>query len=84
MAVKIRLQRFGGKKRPYYRIVTANSRAKRDGRYLEQVGTYDPMRKPHAITFRSERMEYWISVGAQCTDTVASLYRKYKREDSKS
>ena len=80
MAVRIRLQRFGAKKRPYYRIVSADSRAKRDGRFLEQVGTYDPMQSPHKITFKEDRMEYWMSVGAQPSDTVASLYKRYTRE----
>ena len=80
MAVRIRLQRFGAKKRPYYRIVSADSRAKRDGRYLEQIGTYDPMQSPHKITFKEDRMEYWMSVGAQPSDTVASLYRRYNRD----
>ena len=80
MAVRIRLQRFGAKKRPYYRIVSADSRAKRDGRYLEQVGTYDPMQSPHKITFKEDRMEYWMSVGAQPSDTVASLYKRYNRD----
>jgi small subunit ribosomal protein S16 len=82
MAVRIRLQRFGSKKRPYYRIVSADGRAKRDGRYLEQVGTYNPMLKPHHVTFKEERMAYWLSVGAQPSDTVASLYRKYQRENT--
>ena len=80
MAVRIRLQRFGAKKRPYYRIVSADSRAKRDGRSLEQVGTYDPMQSPHKITFKEDRMEYWMSVGAQPSDTVASLYKRYNRD----
>ena len=80
MAVRIRLQRFGSKKRPYYRIVSADSRAKRDGRFLEQVGTYDPMQSPHKITFKEDRMEYWMSVGAQPSDTVASLYKRYNRD----
>ena len=80
MAVRIRLQRFGSKKRPYYRIVSADSRAKRDGRYLEQVGTYDPMQSPHKITFKQERYDYWVSVGAQPSDTVASLYRRFEKD----
>jgi small subunit ribosomal protein S16 len=80
MVVRLRLQRFGAKKRPYYRIVSADSRAKRDGRYLEQVGTYDPMQSPHKITFKEGRMEYWMSVGAQPSDTVASLFKRYNRE----
>ena len=80
MAVKIRLQRFGAKKRPYYRIVAADGRMPRDGRFLEQVGTYDPMQSPHTINFKQERMEYWLSVGAQPTDTARSLYRRFKRD----
>ena len=80
MAVRIRLQRFGAKKKPYYRIVAADSRAKRDGRFLEQVGTYDPMQNPHKIAFNAERMGYWVSVGAQPSDTVKSLYSKFQRD----
>ena len=84
MAVRIRLQRFGSKKRPYYRIVSADGRAKRDGRFLAQVGTYDPMQKPHKIVFKSERMDYWLSVGAQPSDTVASLYRNFNRDSAEA
>lgn len=80
MAVHIRLQRFGAKKRPYYRIVAADQRCKRDGRFLEQVGTYDPMQKPHAIKFKAERLDYWLSVGATPSDTVRSLIKKFRRE----
>jgi small subunit ribosomal protein S16 len=80
MAVTIRLQRFGAKKRPYYRIVATDSRNKRDGRFLEQVGTYDPMQNPGAITFKSERLEHWLSVGARPSDTAASLIRRFRRE----
>ncbi|MBM4292259.1 MAG: 30S ribosomal protein S16 [Deltaproteobacteria bacterium] len=83
MAVRIRMQRFGAKKKPFYRIVATDSRVKRDGDFLEQVGTYDPMQSPHTITFKAERMDYWLSVGAQASDTVASLYRKFKT-DAKS
>ena len=82
MAVRIRLQRFGAKKKPYYRFVTADGRAKRDGRFLEQVGTYDPMQNPHKITFKTERMAYWMSVGAQPSDTVKSLYAKFNRDNA--
>ena len=80
MAVSIRLQRFGAKKRPYYRVVAADSRNKRDGRFLEQIGTYDPMLKPAGLTFDAERLEHWLSVGAQPSDTVRSLIRRYRRE----
>ncbi len=81
MAVKIRLQRFGSKKKPFYRIVAADGRAPRDGRYLEQLGTYDPMVDPAAVRLRTDRLEHWLSQGAQTSDTVASLVRKYKREN---
>ena len=81
MAVRIRLQRFGAKKRPYYRIVAADGRMPRDGRFLEQVGTYDPMKNPAEIRLKVERLDHWVSVGAQPTDTVASLLRRYHREN---
>jgi small subunit ribosomal protein S16 len=82
MAVKIRLQRFGTKKKPYYRIVAADSRFPRDGRFLEQVGTYNPMVQPEAIALVQDRFDYWMSVGAQPSDTVASLVRRLKRSAS--
>jgi small subunit ribosomal protein S16 len=82
MAVKIRLQRFGTKKKPYYRIVAADSRFPRDGRFLEQVGTYNPMVQPEAIAIVQDRFDYWMSVGAQPSDTVASLVRRLKRSAS--
>jgi small subunit ribosomal protein S16 len=74
MSVKIRLARFGAKKRPYYHIVVANSRAPRDGSFIEQVGTYNPMVErtaPGAITLDTERIKYWLAQGAQATDKVA-------------
>lgn len=79
MAVSIRLQRFGAKKRPFYRMVAADSRAPRDGRFLEQLGTYDPMLDPPAINLKSERLEYWLSVGAQPSQTAASVIRRHRR-----
>jgi small subunit ribosomal protein S16 len=82
MAVKIRLQRFGTKKKPYYRIVAADSRFSRDGRFLEQVGIYNPMVQPEAIALVQDRFDYWMSVGAQPSDTVASLVRRLKRSAS--
>ena len=81
MAVKIRLQRFGSKKRPYYRIVAADSRFKRDGRSLEQIGTYNPMVSPAEIRLKTDLLAKWIKVGAQPSDTVASLIRKYNRDN---
>jgi len=80
MAVKIRLQRFGAKKRPYYRIVAADSRYKRDGRFLEQVGTYDPKKDPAELKIELDRVDHWISLGAKPTDTVGSLLRRFRRE----
>ena len=84
MAVKLRLQRFGTKKRPYYRIVAADSRMPRDGRFLEQVGTYDPMTEPANLRIKDDRLDHWLSVGAQPSDTVASLVRRYRRENTET
>ena len=74
MSVKIRLARGGSKKRPYYYIVAANSRSPRDGRYIERVGTYDPMLpkdSENRVNLNTERIQHWLSVGAQPTDRVA-------------
>ncbi len=76
MPVKIRLARHGAKKRPFYRIVVADSEAPRDGRFLETVGTYNPLHDPAEVTFKSDRIQYWIDKGAIPTDTVKSLIRK--------
>ena len=84
MAVKIRLQRFGSKKKPYYRVVIADSRMKRDGRFLEQVGTYDPMQSPARVTLKLDRLDHWVSVGAKASDTVASLVRRFRREQAQT
>lgn len=73
MAVKIRLARHGAKKAPYYRIVVADSRARRDGRYIEQVGTYNPCTTPAAVTMDLEKIDKWIADGAKPTDTVERL-----------
>lgn len=73
MAVKIRLARHGAKKAPYYRIVVADSRARRDGRYIEQVGTYNPCTDPVAVTLDLEKVDKWIADGAKPTETVARL-----------
>jgi small subunit ribosomal protein S16 len=74
MAISIRLSRGGAKKRPYYRIVVANSRSPRDGKYLEQIGTYNPLLakdNPERVKINEERARYWLGVGAQPTDRVA-------------
>jgi small subunit ribosomal protein S16 len=76
MSVKIRLARRGAKKKPFYRIVAADERCPRDGRFLETVGTYDPMVEPAAITLKEDRIKYWMDEGAQPTTTVKSLLKK--------
>ncbi len=76
MAVKIRLRRMGSKKAPYYRVVVADSRYPRDGRFIEQVGTYNPMTKPAAVEFDAEKVATWIKNGAQPTDTVKRLLKE--------
>ena len=76
MAVKIRLARHGAKKRPFYRIVAAQNEAPRDGRFLEVLGTYDPLTEPATIDIKADRVQDWLSRGAQPSDTVRSLLRK--------
>lgn len=76
MAVKIRLARHGAKKRPYYRIVVADSRAPRDGRFIDEVGRYNPRTEPAMVKFDMEKVDQWISNGAQPTDTVARLLKQ--------
>jgi small subunit ribosomal protein S16 len=74
--VKLRLQRFGTTKRPFYRIVAADAKKKRDGRYLEIVGVYEPTKTPAFIEINSELAKKWLHAGAQPTDTVKSLFKK--------
>ena len=76
MSVKIRLARKGSKKKPFYRIVVADVEAPRDGRFLEVVGTYDPLKDPVLVTLKEERIKYWMDEGAKPTDTVRSLFKK--------
>ncbi len=76
MPTTIRLARFGGKKNPFYRIVVADSRSPRDGRCLEQVGIYDPTRKPVRLEFRAEKIARWLKSGARPSATVAQLLKK--------
>ncbi len=73
MAVKIRLTRLGKKKKPFYRLVAATSTTPRDGKHLEVLGQYDPTRNPVVFQFKKERVEHWLSVGAQPTETVQRL-----------
>ncbi len=74
--VKIRLRRMGAKKAPYYRIVVADSRSPRDGRFIEEIGTYDPLSEANPLRVDLERAKYWIANGAQPTDTVRGLLKK--------
>jgi len=76
MAVKIRLRRMGAKKAPFYRVVVADSRYPRDGRFIEEIGTYDPMRDPADIKIDADKAKKWIANGAQPTDTVKAILKK--------
>jgi len=76
MAVKLRLQRHGSKKRPFYRIVAADSRSPRDGRYLEIIGTYDPTKETVAVRIDEELAKKWLNEGAIATDTVKNLFAR--------
>ena len=73
--VKLRLTRMGGKKRPFFRIVATDSRAKRDGRFIEILGTYDPVKNPPEVRLQDDRVKYWLSVGAQPSNTVKALLK---------
>ena len=76
MAVKIRLRRMGAKKAPFYRIVVADSRYPRDGRFIEEIGYYNPMTEPSTVKVDAEKAKQWIANGAQPTDTVKALLKK--------
>lgn len=76
MAVKIRLTRKGDKKSPFYRIVVADSRCARDGNFIEVLGTYNPMTTPAKINLKNDRINYWLGVGAQISDTAKELFEK--------
>ncbi|OSM01959.1 30S ribosomal protein S16 [Magnetofaba australis] len=82
MAVRIRLQRRGSKKRPFYAIVAAESTMPRDGRFLEKLGTFDPRKEEFAeqVELKSERVEHWLSVGAKPTETVAKILKKAQEQ----
>lgn len=79
MAVKIRLTRQGGKKKPFYRIVVADSESPRDGSFLEVIGTYNPMTEPAKVELKSDRVAYWLDQGAVPTDTVKQLLKKNQK-----
>ena len=76
MSVKIRLKRMGMQKKPFYRVVVADIHSPRDGRFIEEIGYYDPMTQPAEIKVDNERAKYWLGVGAQPTDTVRILLKK--------
>lgn len=76
MSVKIRLKRMGSKKRPFYRIVVADSRAPRDGRFIESLGTYNPLTTPKQVNFDEEAVMDWLQKGAQPSDTVRNMLQK--------
>jgi small subunit ribosomal protein S16 len=79
MAVKIRMKRVGAKNAPVFRIVVADSRSPRDGKFIEEIGTYQPLKKGNNFTMDLERAKYWLSKGAQPSDTVASFIKKANR-----
>ena len=74
--VKIRLKRMGMKKEPFYRVVVADSRTARDGRFIEEIGYFNPVSNPEALKINEERAKYWLGVGAQPSDTVRALLKK--------
>ncbi len=76
MATKIRLKRMGAKKRPFYRVVVADSRSPRDGRFIEELGYYDPTTNPATVKIDEEKALKWLATGAQASDTVKSLFKK--------
>nr|WP_321399572.1 30S ribosomal protein S16 [uncultured Desulfobacter sp.] len=80
MAVKLRLTRKGTKKKPFYRIVAADIQAPRDGKFLEAIGTYDPMKDPAVITLKQDRVQYWLEQGAVPSTTVKSILKKQNTE----
>jgi small subunit ribosomal protein S16 len=84
MAVSIRLRREGALNRPYYKVVVADSRSPRDGKFIEIIGTYDPKKPGHNSMLKIDRAEYWIARGAQPSDTVRSLIKKNKKQAARA
>ena len=82
MAVRLRLKRMGRKKRPFYRVVAADKRCPRDGRHIEVIGFYNPMTQPSEVRLDLERVDYWLSVGASPSDTVARLIKNARSGDA--
>jgi len=82
MAVKIRLARHGAKKRPFYRIVVADQESRRDGRFIEIVGTYNPLKEPADVSLKNDRIDYWLGKGAIPTDTVRNIIKREKTSET--
>lgn len=80
MALRLRLTRVGARNKPFYRVVVANSRSPRDGKFIEHVGIYDPTRNPIEVRFQTDRLSYWLSQGAQPTETVAYLIKQAAKQ----
>lgn len=76
MAVKIRLKRMGAKKYPFYRVVVADSRYPRDGRFIEEIGTYDPLKEPSQLNVKEDRVKFWIANGAKPTEVLTKLFKE--------
>jgi small subunit ribosomal protein S16 len=74
--VKIRMKRLGSKKKPFYRLVVCDSRSPRDGRFIEEIGTYDPLKDPGELSVKKDRLDYWVSQGAKPSETLASLFKR--------
>ncbi len=83
MAVKIRLTRMGSKKKPFYRVVVADSRAPRDGKFIDQIGTFNPLLESNQVKLDAEKANHWLNNGAQPTDTVKALFKKHGVYDAK-
>ena len=81
MSVRIRLARHGAKKRPFYRIVVADRESRRDGRFIEIVGTYNPLKEPPDVSLKSNRIDYWLEKGAEPTDTVRNIIKREKASE---
>lgn len=84
MALRVRLARAGAKKKPFYRIVVADAKSPRDGKFIEQVGIYDPTRDPAEVRLKTERIDHWINNGAQPSETVGQLIKRARKEAAAS
>ena len=80
--VVIRMRRAGSKNRPFFRVVVTESASARDGRFIEEIGTYNPMQKDNNVEFKMDRVDYWVGCGAQPSDTVNSLIKKAKKAET--